>query len=61
MINSQKKHSETIPLSQVAVEWDMTTGMGILPADIPLTQNIGCVGGKPKSQSSQKSTNISKP
>lgn len=61
MNNSKKKHSVSIPLSQLAEEWDMTAGMGILPADIPLTQNIGCVGGKPKSQSSQKSTNISKP
>ncbi|WP_332914356.1 hypothetical protein [Algoriphagus boritolerans] len=31
-----------------AEEWDMREGMGILPDDIPLTQNIGCVGGKTK-------------
>ncbi len=31
-----------------AEEWDISEGMGILPDDIPLTQNIGCVGGKSK-------------
>jgi len=31
-----------------ASEWDLSQGMGILPADVPFTQNIGCVGGKPK-------------
>jgi len=29
-----------------AEEWDLSQGMGILPDDIPLTQNIGCVGSK---------------
>lgn len=30
-----------------ASEWDLSQGMGILPDDVSLTQNIGCVGGKP--------------
>ena len=29
-------------------EWDLSQGMGILPDDISLTQNIGCVGGRSK-------------
>jgi len=31
-----------------AEEWDLSEGMGILPNDIPFTQNIGCAGGKTK-------------
>lgn len=31
-----------------AEEWDLSAGMGILPDDIPFTQNIGCAGGKTK-------------
>ncbi|PZX54604.1 hypothetical protein LV84_02757 [Algoriphagus ratkowskyi] len=31
-----------------AEEWDLSSGMGILPDDVPFTQNIGCVGGKTK-------------
>lgn len=43
-----KKPKKPIP---VAEEWDLSQGMGILPDDIPFTQNIGCVGGKsPKSK-----------
>ncbi|SEG48375.1 hypothetical protein [Algoriphagus boritolerans] len=37
-----------------AEEWDMREGMGILPDDIPLTQNIGCVGGKTKKSNTEK-------
>jgi len=33
-----------------ADEWDLSQGMGILPNDISLTQNIGCVGGKSKKE-----------
>ena len=33
-----------------AEEWDLSQGMGILPDDISLTQNIGCVGGKNKKE-----------
>lgn len=29
-------------------EWNLSQGMGILPEDIPFTQNIGCVGGGAK-------------
>ncbi|REG84067.1 hypothetical protein [Algoriphagus antarcticus] len=41
-----------------AEEWDPTEGMGILPNDIPFTQNIGCVGGKTKkpNNTTKKST-----
>jgi hypothetical protein len=41
-----------------AEEWDLTEGMGILPNDIPFTQNIGCVGGKTKkpNNTTKKST-----
>lgn len=31
-----------------AEEWELESGMGILPENIPFTQNIGCVGGKTK-------------
>ncbi len=34
----------------VADEWDLSQGMGILPDDISLTQNIGCVSGKSKKE-----------
>ena len=33
----------------ISEELDLTHGMGIIPDDIPFTQNIGCVGGKTKS------------
>jgi len=35
------------PEQEEASEWDLSEGMGILPDDISLTQNIGCVGSKP--------------
>ncbi len=37
-----------------AEEWDLSEGMGILPADIPFTQNVGCVGGKNKKQKTRQ-------
>ncbi len=38
-----------------AEEWDIGQGMGILPDDVSLTQNIGCVGGKtPKPENQDK-------
>lgn len=40
-------HKKKKPEQEEASEWDLTQGMGILPDDVPLTQNIGCVGGKP--------------
>lgn len=42
------------PQPPLAEEWDLSEGMGILPNDIPLTQNVGCVGGKPKKPNTQK-------
>jgi len=45
-----KKQIESTPPKEenYAEEWDVGKGMGILPDDIPFTQNIGCVGGKTK-------------
>lgn len=42
------------PEKPLAEEWDLSEGMGILPTDISFTQNIGCVGGKPKKPHSEK-------
>ncbi len=42
-----------MPQEPIATEWDFSEGFGILPADVSLTQNIGCVGGKSKKQGSQ--------
>lgn len=41
-------------------EWDLSEGMGILPADVPFTQNIGCVGGKREKPNSEKSKDKNK-
>lgn len=38
----------------LAEEWDLSEGMGILPSDIPFTQNVGCVGGTNKKPKSDK-------
>ncbi|MDR7128761.1 hypothetical protein J2X69_001093 [Algoriphagus sp. 4150] len=42
-----------------AEEWDLSEGMGILPNDIPFTQNIGFASGKTKkaASTSKKSPN----
>jgi hypothetical protein len=46
---SKKKPLKTsIILPPEVEEWDLTLDMGILPKDISLTQNIGCVGGTAK-------------
>ena len=45
-----KKPKSTPPLAE---EWDLSEGMGIIPNDVSLTQNIGCVGGKTKKPESQ--------
>lgn len=37
-----------LPEEPMATEWDLSEGFGILPNDVSLTQNIGCVGGKSK-------------
>lgn len=42
-----------LPPEPIATEWDFSEGFGILPTDVSLTQNIGCVGGKSKKQVSQ--------
>lgn len=42
-----KKKKRLIP-EEFATEWDLSEGMGILPNDKSLSENIGCVGGKPK-------------
>ncbi|WP_111320801.1 hypothetical protein [Algoriphagus chordae] len=45
--NKSKKQPEK-EVEIEAEEWDLSAGMGILPSDVSLTQNIGCVGGKAK-------------
>jgi plastocyanin domain-containing protein len=42
------------PESPEIQEWDLSQQHGIFPDDISLTQNIGCVGGKKKKESSSK-------
>ena len=42
------------PKDRHAEEWDLSEGMGILPDNLSLTQNIGCVGGKPKKSMTEK-------
>ncbi len=44
-----KKNKPIKPQEEIE-EWDLTSDMGILPKDIPFTQNIGCVGGKVKKE-----------
>jgi hypothetical protein len=41
-----------------AEEWDLSQGMGILPPDISLTQNIGCVGNKKEKEVINKQRNV---
>ena len=51
-MTARKKKSSPRKDSEIeAEEWDISEGMGILPDEINLTQNIGCVGGKPKKPS----------
>ena len=58
MPTDKKKATNKNETEVEAEDWDLSEGMGILPSDIPLTQNIGCVGGKSKKpeSSKQKST-----
>lgn len=50
MKNSKKTNPKKEPENEsYSEEWEIGSGMGILPEDIPFTQNIGCVGGKTKS------------
>lgn len=44
----KSKSKKTTEKDTEAEEWDLSEGMGILPNDVPFTQNIGCVGGKTK-------------
>ncbi len=46
-----KKQKKEKPFAE---EWDLREGMGILPDDIPFTQNVGCVGGKDKKPNPEK-------
>ncbi len=50
----KKKPNSSKPIPIEIEEWDLTQQFGILPDDISLTQNIGCVGGKKKKDSSPK-------
>ena len=58
MPTNKKKTTNKKEPEVEAEDWDLSEGMGILPSDIPLTQNIGCVGGNSKKpdSSNQKST-----
>ena len=53
----KSKPGKTKPKTQEteAEEWDFSQGMGILPVEIPFTQNIGCVGSSRKKLISKKS------
>ncbi len=51
----QMKKNKTEKPDPEIEEWDLSTEMGILPKDIPFTQNIGCVGGKKKKEVNKNS------
>lgn len=44
----KSKSKKTTEKDTETEEWDLSKGMGILPNNVPFTQNIGCVGGKTK-------------
>jgi hypothetical protein len=50
MMKSKSEKSKLKTQEPEAEEWDLSQGMGILPDDISLTQNIGCVSGKSKKE-----------
>lgn len=37
------KSKPTKPLPPEPVEWDLSEPFGVLPQDLPLTHNVGCV------------------
>jgi hypothetical protein len=50
-----KKNSKpTTPKQPEIQEWDLDQSFGIMPDDISLTQNIGCVGGKKRKETPKK-------
>lgn len=55
MVKRESMNKKPKPEKPIVEEWDMSEGMGILPDDISFTQNIGCVGGKPKKPMAAKS------
>ena len=44
----KKEKKRLPPFQEPAEEWDLSQDFGILPKDISLTQNIGCVGSGSK-------------
>jgi hypothetical protein len=53
-----QKDIKTPKLKSIEIEdWDLTQSFGILPDNISLTKNIGCVGGKSKKENFPKITN----
>ncbi|MDP4957640.1 MAG: hypothetical protein NWQ52_07840 [Algoriphagus sp.] len=46
------------PLPAEPEEWDLSEWVGVLPQEIPLTHNLGCVRS-PKSPSAESSKNQS--
>jgi hypothetical protein len=56
-LKKKKEKDPTSPEKEIyAEEWEIGKGMGIIPDDIPFTQNIGCVGGKTKTSKSKNPT-----
>lgn len=49
---SQPKSNMEVPKVE---DWDLTQDFGIIPKDIALTQNIGCVSDRSKSKPSKPS------
>jgi hypothetical protein len=55
-LKKKKQIDPSTPKEEIySEEWEIGKGMGILPNDIPFTQNIGCVGGKTKTSKSKNS------
>lgn len=52
------KSKKPNPLSTEPEEWDLSEWVGVLPQEIPLTHNLGCVRS-PKSSPSESRKNQS--
>jgi hypothetical protein len=53
MGKNQKK-----PKEELATEWDFSDGFGGLPAELDLTQNLGCVPDRKKKPAPKSSSGI---
>ena len=58
------KSKPTKPLPPEPIEWDLSESFGVLPQDLPLTHNLGCVrtpaGKKEPKRSDSDATNSKK-